>query len=161
GDQRAPHKPLLVPYALGRWNRGKQAEVPFRRVQHALAALRSLVKLNVSAILAAAPPFPDARRCVGPQRAGNFGLRAAVEKTGAGNPTFSVRRPGNLARRGPPNRTAPSVLPRGPRLPGTLVITLGTVNDPFWLRGPSQPMRDIARAASMPRLISQPACRRM
>jgi hypothetical protein len=30
-------------------------------------------------------------RRVGPQRAGNFGLRAAVEKTGAGNPTFSVR----------------------------------------------------------------------
>jgi putative restriction endonuclease len=26
GDQRAPHKPLLVLYALGRWSRGETSE---------------------------------------------------------------------------------------------------------------------------------------
>jgi putative restriction endonuclease len=30
GDQRAPHKPLLVLYALGRWSRGDTADIPFR-----------------------------------------------------------------------------------------------------------------------------------
>jgi putative restriction endonuclease len=28
--QRAPHKPLLVLYALGRWQRGEAGDVPFR-----------------------------------------------------------------------------------------------------------------------------------
>lgn len=32
GDQRAPHKPLLVLYALGRWQRGL-AEVTFREAE--------------------------------------------------------------------------------------------------------------------------------
>jgi putative restriction endonuclease len=27
--ERAPHKPLLVLYALGRWSRGDRADVPF------------------------------------------------------------------------------------------------------------------------------------
>ena len=38
GDQRAPHKPLLVLYALGRWQRG-QAEVTFREAEPDLTAL--------------------------------------------------------------------------------------------------------------------------
>src|SRR5262249_61246985 len=29
GEQRAPHKPLLVLYALGRWARGDQGGIPF------------------------------------------------------------------------------------------------------------------------------------
>lgn len=32
GDQRAPHKPLLVLYALGRWQAG-QKDVSFREVE--------------------------------------------------------------------------------------------------------------------------------
>src|SRR6266498_2400824 len=38
GDQRAPHKPLLVLYALGRWQRGK-AEVTFAEAEPGLTAL--------------------------------------------------------------------------------------------------------------------------
>src|SRR3954451_16356772 len=38
GDQRAPHKPLLVLYALGRWQRG-QTEVTFRQAEPELTAL--------------------------------------------------------------------------------------------------------------------------
>lgn len=38
GDQRAPHKPLLVLYALGRWQNG-QKEVTFRQVEPDLTAL--------------------------------------------------------------------------------------------------------------------------
>src|SRR5262245_56668486 len=38
GDQRAPHKPLLVLYALGRWQRG-QTEVAFREAEPDLTAL--------------------------------------------------------------------------------------------------------------------------
>jgi putative restriction endonuclease len=38
GDQRAPHKPLLVLYALGRWQQGKQ-EVTFAEAEPELAAL--------------------------------------------------------------------------------------------------------------------------
>src|SRR5262245_6899680 len=38
GDQRAPHKSLLVLYALGRWQRG-QADVPFRQAEPDLTAL--------------------------------------------------------------------------------------------------------------------------
>ena len=37
-DQRAPHKPLLVLYALGRWQAG-QAVLPFPQVEVALATL--------------------------------------------------------------------------------------------------------------------------
>jgi putative restriction endonuclease len=32
GDERAPHKPLLILYALGRWQRGERSEVPFADV---------------------------------------------------------------------------------------------------------------------------------
>jgi predicted restriction endonuclease len=39
GDQRAPHKPLLVLYALGRWHRGDTAAVPFREVERDLTPL--------------------------------------------------------------------------------------------------------------------------
>src|SRR5215831_5086356 len=39
GDQRAPHKPLLVLYALGRWCRGDTSAVPFREAEHDLTAL--------------------------------------------------------------------------------------------------------------------------
>src|SRR5437764_9480521 len=39
GGQRAPHKPLLVLYALGRWARGDTGDVPFREAAPALAAL--------------------------------------------------------------------------------------------------------------------------
>ncbi len=39
GDQRAPHKPLLVLYALGRWSRGETAEIPFKRVEPDLTGL--------------------------------------------------------------------------------------------------------------------------
>jgi putative restriction endonuclease len=38
GDQRAPHKPLLVLYALGRWQRGL-TEVTFREAEPELRAL--------------------------------------------------------------------------------------------------------------------------
>jgi putative restriction endonuclease len=38
GEQRAPHKPLLVLYALGLWQRGR-AEVSFREAEPALKAL--------------------------------------------------------------------------------------------------------------------------
>jgi putative restriction endonuclease len=38
GEQRAPHKPLLVLYALGRWQRGR-AEVTFREAEPELTAL--------------------------------------------------------------------------------------------------------------------------
>jgi putative restriction endonuclease len=38
GDQRAPHKPLLVLYALGRWQRG-QPDVTFREAEPELTAL--------------------------------------------------------------------------------------------------------------------------
>jgi putative restriction endonuclease len=38
GDQRAPHKPLLVLYALGRWQRG-QAEVAFQEAEPKLKDL--------------------------------------------------------------------------------------------------------------------------
>src|SRR3954468_4155918 len=38
GDQRAPHKPLLVLYALGRWQQGK-AEVTYREAEPELTAL--------------------------------------------------------------------------------------------------------------------------
>src|SRR5882724_10690706 len=38
GDQRAPHKPLLILYALGRWQRG-QADVTFLEVEPALTDL--------------------------------------------------------------------------------------------------------------------------
>src|SRR6266545_771197 len=38
GDQRAPHKPLLVLYALGRWQQGK-AEVTFAEAEPGLTAL--------------------------------------------------------------------------------------------------------------------------
>lgn len=38
GDQRAPHKPLLVLYALGRWQQG-QKDVRFRQVEPELTAL--------------------------------------------------------------------------------------------------------------------------
>src|SRR4051812_5694423 len=38
GGQRAPHKPLLVLYALGLWQRGR-AEVTFREAEPALRAL--------------------------------------------------------------------------------------------------------------------------
>jgi putative restriction endonuclease len=38
GEQRAPHKPLLVLYALGLWQRG-QTEVTFREAEPALRAL--------------------------------------------------------------------------------------------------------------------------
>jgi putative restriction endonuclease len=39
GDQRAPHKPLLVLYALGRWARGDQGEIPFGDVNRDLSEL--------------------------------------------------------------------------------------------------------------------------
>src|SRR6476646_1429416 len=38
GDQRAPHKPLLVLYALGRWQQGKP-EVAFKEAEPELTAL--------------------------------------------------------------------------------------------------------------------------
>jgi putative restriction endonuclease len=38
GDQRAPHKPLLVLYALGRWQQG-QAEVTYRETEPELTTL--------------------------------------------------------------------------------------------------------------------------
>jgi putative restriction endonuclease len=39
GDQRAPHKPLLVLYALGLWIRGDQADIPFSDVDRDLTEL--------------------------------------------------------------------------------------------------------------------------
>src|ERR1700746_1963965 len=38
GDQRAPHKPLLVLYALGRWQQGK-TEVTFKEAEPELTSL--------------------------------------------------------------------------------------------------------------------------
>jgi putative restriction endonuclease len=39
GDQRAPHKPLLVLYALARWCRGDRDDIPFRDVDRDLTPL--------------------------------------------------------------------------------------------------------------------------
>src|SRR3954453_17042071 len=39
GDQRAPHKPLLVLYTLGRWSRGETGDILFRDVEKDLTAL--------------------------------------------------------------------------------------------------------------------------
>jgi putative restriction endonuclease len=39
GGQRAPHKPLLVLYALGRWQRGDRADLPFREAERDLTDL--------------------------------------------------------------------------------------------------------------------------
>ena len=39
GDQRAPHKPLLVLYALGKWTRGEKADIPFKHVDADLTVL--------------------------------------------------------------------------------------------------------------------------
>src|SRR5262245_21989805 len=39
GGQRAPHKPLLALYALGRWSRGDTADIPFREAAPDLARL--------------------------------------------------------------------------------------------------------------------------
>jgi putative restriction endonuclease len=39
GDQRAPHKPLLVLYALGRWARGDRDEIPFKDLDRDLTEL--------------------------------------------------------------------------------------------------------------------------
>jgi putative restriction endonuclease len=38
GDQRAPHKPLLILYALGRWQQGK-AEIAYGEAEPDLTAL--------------------------------------------------------------------------------------------------------------------------
>jgi putative restriction endonuclease len=38
-DERAPHKPLLVLYALGRWSRGDRDAIPFREVDGDLTTL--------------------------------------------------------------------------------------------------------------------------
>jgi putative restriction endonuclease len=39
GDQRAPHKPLLVLYALARWTRGETSDIPFSEVNQPLTDL--------------------------------------------------------------------------------------------------------------------------
>jgi putative restriction endonuclease len=39
GDQRAVNKPLLLLYALGRWNQGDQSDIPFREVNEKLTKL--------------------------------------------------------------------------------------------------------------------------
>jgi putative restriction endonuclease len=39
GGQRAPHKPLLVLYGLGRWQRGDRADLPFREAERDLTDL--------------------------------------------------------------------------------------------------------------------------
>jgi putative restriction endonuclease len=39
GGERAPHKPLLALYALGRWSRGDTADVPFREAAPDLTRL--------------------------------------------------------------------------------------------------------------------------
>ncbi len=39
GSERAPHKPLLVLYALGRWSRGDHEKIPFSDVDAALTPL--------------------------------------------------------------------------------------------------------------------------
>src|SRR5262249_52633810 len=39
GGQRAPHKPLLVLYALGRWSRGETGIIPFKQVEADLTGL--------------------------------------------------------------------------------------------------------------------------
>jgi putative restriction endonuclease len=39
GDQRAPHKPLLILYALGRYRPGEPSEIPFAEVSRDLTEL--------------------------------------------------------------------------------------------------------------------------
>src|SRR5262249_37279885 len=39
GGQRAPHKPLLALYALGRWSRGDRGEIPFHEAERDLEGL--------------------------------------------------------------------------------------------------------------------------
>ena len=38
-DRRAPHKPLLILYALGCWHNGRQHRIPFRQLERDLAPL--------------------------------------------------------------------------------------------------------------------------
>jgi putative restriction endonuclease len=39
GGERAPHKPLLVLHALGRWSRGETGDIPFKQVDADLTGL--------------------------------------------------------------------------------------------------------------------------
>lgn len=39
GDQRAPHKPLLILYALGRWQRGETGKIAFRDAEPVLTTM--------------------------------------------------------------------------------------------------------------------------
>jgi putative restriction endonuclease len=39
GDKRAPHKPLLVLYALARWSRGEKGDIPFKDLDPDLTTL--------------------------------------------------------------------------------------------------------------------------
>jgi putative restriction endonuclease len=39
GGRRAPHKPPLVLYALGRWSRGEPAGIPFKQADADLTGL--------------------------------------------------------------------------------------------------------------------------
>jgi putative restriction endonuclease len=39
GDQRAPHKPLLILYALSRWARGDRSEIPFVEIDRDVTEL--------------------------------------------------------------------------------------------------------------------------
>ncbi len=39
GWERAPHKPLLILYALGKWSRDEPKEIPFSEVEQDLTAL--------------------------------------------------------------------------------------------------------------------------
>jgi len=39
GSERAPHKPLLVLYALGKWSRGEDRLISFQEVDEDLAEL--------------------------------------------------------------------------------------------------------------------------
>jgi putative restriction endonuclease len=39
GAERAPHKPLLILYALGRWSRGDTSDIPYTDVDQDLQAL--------------------------------------------------------------------------------------------------------------------------
>ena len=60
GDERAPHKPLLVLYALGRWSRGDRSEIPFSEVNEPLTAL---LKERQAAISTPNPNLEGALAC--------------------------------------------------------------------------------------------------
>jgi hypothetical protein len=75
-DQRAPHKPLLVLNALGRWCRGEQGAVPFEDAEGADGAAEAV--RPAAPVLPPRIPLlatPERRRLAGQQERFDAGRR--------------------------------------------------------------------------------------